>query len=661
MKKELVIAGFLVTLVAGVGIGLLLNKDEVGKTQDTRAGGAVDVAPAEKGLAPGADTAQPGGDSDAIPISSSPVRGEKNAPVTLVVFTEFQCGFCARAAATVRKLETKYKGDLRVVFKHRPLRVHENAKLAARAALAAEKQGKFWEYHDALFADWTALERRDLESRAQKLGLDMTRFQADLDSEESEERVEEDLALALRVDASSAPTFFINGHRIAGSKPLEVFVEVIDTELKDARGKTYAERVAANFKSPIKARPTPRRGDGRPPGDGDKVVYKVPIGNAYTRGPKDAIVTIVEFSEFECSYCTKVHPTIKELLGDPKYKDQVRLVFKHRPLSFHKRAIPAAKAALAAGQQGKFWEYHDRLFENPGTLEDADFERHAKALGLNVATFRLDYASDKFDETIRDDTNLGLKVGASGTPHFFVNGVRVKGTKPLAYFQQMVDEAIERAKPLTGRGLKGDALYAEIMKDAAETYVPVPKGQADQGGPPPPPTGPVKINIRKEVPVDGPADAKVTIVEFSDFQCPYCSKAIPIMAELKQKYGKKIRVAFMHMPLDFHNDAKLAAQASLAAHDQGKFWEYHNLLFENQTALQPDDLNTYAQKLGLNMGKFKKALKSGKYVKHIERDMQEARKSGASGTPTFYVNGRQIVGAQPVEEFSRLIDEELAK
>jgi protein-disulfide isomerase len=661
MKKEFVIAAFLMTLSAGVGLGFMLSGGAGAPPTNKETPAAVPQTPAPSAGAADPTALAPGfADSDLIPIQGAPVRGGAAAPVTLVVFTEFECGFCAKASQTVRLLGTQYGEDLRVVFRHRPLSFHKNAPLAAQASLAAHAQGKFWPYHDKLFTDWTKLSRADLEAAGVAVGLDMSKFKTELDSATWKAQVDADLKLAQRLDAAGAPTFFINGIKLGGNKPIEEFKKVIDKELTAARGSTYDARVAANFAPSAAAKGAPRKGGGRPPGNGDTVVYKVPVGNAPIKGAKDAVVTIVEFSEFQCPYCSKVLPTLDTLMADPAYKGKIRLAFKHRPLSFHDRAKPAARAAMAAHEQGKFWQFHDLVFGAETGLTDAELEAHAKAAGCDMQKWKADYASGKYDQQIDKDDQLGIRVGASGTPHFFVNGVRIKGSKDLAWFKRTVDDAIERAKPLTDKGLKGQELYAAIIKDAATTYEPVFE-DPNKPARPEPPTGPVDIDVREGVPVDGPADAKVTIVEFSDFQCPYCSKAIPTMKALRKKYPKDVRVAFMHLPLDFHEDANLAAQASLAAGDQGKFWEYHDMLFANATALKPADLDSYAEKLGLNMGKFKRALSSKKFEKHIQADMEVARDAGASGTPTFYVNGRQVVGALPLDEFAKMVDEELAK
>src|SRR5690606_38875317 len=145
--------------------------------------------------------------------------------------------------------------------------------------------------------------------------------------------------------------------------------------------------------------------------------------------------------------------------------------------------------------------------------------------------------------------------------------------------------------------------------------------------------------------------AKVTIIEFSDFQCPFCAKVNPTIDQILKTYPNDVRVAFAQFPLDFHKDAPLAGQASLAAHEQGKFWEYHDLLFANQKAIQRPDLEKYAQQLGLDMTKFRAALDSGKYAKTIDDHMAQGKAFGITGTPSFLINGRKFVGAQPFDNF----------
>lgn len=177
----------------------------------------------------------------------------------------------------------------------------------------------------------------------------------------------------------------------------------------------------------------------------------------------------------------------------------------------------------------------------------------------------------------------------------------------------------------------------------------------------------VKISLReprKEVaatgPSRGPDNAPVTIVEFSDFQCPFCSRAIESVEKVMETYPGKVRLVFRQFPLDFHQQAQKAAEASLCAADQGKFWELHDAMFKDQQKLQLEDLKASAGALGLDMDKFNKCLDSGEKAAQVAKDLEEGKKAGVRGTPAFFVNGVFLNGAVPFEDFKKVIDEELA-
>ncbi len=170
------------------------------------------------------------------------------------------------------------------------------------------------------------------------------------------------------------------------------------------------------------------------------------------------------------------------------------------------------------------------------------------------------------------------------------------------------------------------------------------------------------VNI-KEAPFKGGADAKVTIVEYSDFQCPFCSKAASTLAELEKKYGSKVKVVFKNYPLPFHNQARTAAVAALCANEQGVkyFWKMHDAMFADQTKLDKDNLLATAKKSGVKEADFKTCLEAAKPMAVIDADIADGQKLGIKSTPTFFVNGKLVSGAQPIEVFSEVIDEELAK
>lgn len=170
------------------------------------------------------------------------------------------------------------------------------------------------------------------------------------------------------------------------------------------------------------------------------------------------------------------------------------------------------------------------------------------------------------------------------------------------------------------------------------------------------------VNI-KDAPFKGGADAKVTIVEYSDFQCPFCSKAATTISELEKKYGNKIKVAFKNYPLPFHSQARLAAEAALCANEQNSklFWKMHDSMFADQSKLDKENLLATSKKIGVKEAEFKACLEATKHKAVIDTDMAEGQKIGIKSTPTFFINGKLVSGAQPIEVFSEVIDEELAK
>jgi protein-disulfide isomerase len=163
-------------------------------------------------------------------------------------------------------------------------------------------------------------------------------------------------------------------------------------------------------------------------------------------------------------------------------------------------------------------------------------------------------------------------------------------------------------------------------------------------------------------PVKGPATAPVTIVEFSDFQCPFCSRAVPVLKQVEQRYGDKVRVVFRDLPLtSIHKDAAKAAEAASCANEHGKFWEMHDRLFDNQSLLGVDELKKHAEAVGVPADAFAKCLDSGKYAAEWQKDTEAAQAAGVASTPAFFVNGRLLTGAQPLDAFIEVIDEELQR
>ena len=163
--------------------------------------------------------------------------------------------------------------------------------------------------------------------------------------------------------------------------------------------------------------------------------------------PKNPALDVVIFSDFQCPFCSRVEPTLKQM--EKEYGGKVKFTWKNYPLPFHNNAEPAAEAAMAAGAQGKFWEMHDKLFANQQQLDRPALEKYAQELGLNMAKFKSDLDASKYKSTIEAETKEGSAVGVSGTPAVFINGRKIAGAYPFETFKKIVDEELAKAKTKT--------------------------------------------------------------------------------------------------------------------------------------------------------------------------------------------------------------------
>ncbi len=582
-----------------------------------------------------------------------PAKGTRNPLVTIVEYSDYQCPFCSRAEPTIRQLLEKYPDTVRVVFSHNPLPFHKDAKLAAQAAYAADLQGKFWEMHDILFKNQKALTEDNLVKYAKDLELNVDKFKADLKAKSTVDAIDKNLADANERGISGTPNFLINGEPLTGAQPLPKFVEAVDKALakaRDVQAKTGLTGEAL-YDEIMKSAPKPKPKAAPEP----ETKTFVDINGAPTMGDPNAPITIVEFTDFECPFCQKGYNTLNELLKNNPGK--VKIVFKHNPLSFHKHADAAHRAAEAASLQGKFWEMYKQLFEHQKNLEQSDLEKYAAEIGLNIDKFKADMESDVVKSRIKADLSQGESVKVQGTPHFFMNGTRISGAQPIAKFQSILDEELKIADKYIKRGVPADNLYKTII--AEESAKMAKKVARPSDARPPVPGKPIVMNQGASM-AKGPEDAPVVIYQFSEFQCPFCSRVEPSITQLLEAYPGKIRLVFKNFPLAFHADAPLASEAALAAGEQGKFWEMHEVLFKNQKNLKREALTEYAKQVGLDLDKFNAALDSHKFEEQVKKEIAEGQAAGVSGTPSFVINGKLVVGAQPFDTFKTEVEAALA-
>ena len=356
---------------------------------------------------------------------------------------------------------------------------------------------------------------------------------------------------------------------------------------------------------------------------------RVPIDGLPVFGNRDAPVTVVFFTDYECPYCARADASISKLRAE--LGDDVRVAVAMHPLPMHEHADVAARALIAAAQEGRAEAMHTRLFEKHGVIDDAD----VAGLDLN---------SDRVTATLRAQQDLASTLGVEGTPSFFINGRRIVGAQPYEQFRALALEERTKAKTL---GVPASKVYAKLMAAApAATAHAVEQDEI------------VDVAV-SGAPVRGHSAAPVTIALFSDFECPYCVKAEATLRTLEDAYPGKVKVAFRHRPLPMHEHARLAAKASMAADAQGRFWEYHDILLQHRDALERSQLESYALQAGLDARRFARDLDGAELDARLDADLDQAARLGVKGTPTMFVNGRRITGAQPLEVFRSAVNRAL--
>ncbi len=371
------------------------------------------------------------------------------------------------------------------------------------------------------------------------------------------------------------------------------------------------------------------------------------MDNANVSGKSSAKAVLVEFADYQCPYCVRAVDVVKQL--QQKYPDDLKYVYKQFPLtSIHKFAEPASRASLAAGRQGKFWEMHEKLFQNARALDDASLRKYAQDLGLDAARFEKDFADPAIVQAVQADVAEGQRLGVGGTPTFFVNGIQVP-----SWDTNTLSAMIDAARTGGDVGAAAAQARAAIEQQMAAQREAQRKQMEEMA------KRVVDIDVAGS-PVKGDPKAPVTIVEFADYQCPYCASAQPLVKQVLDAYAGKVKFVYKHLPLiSIHPNARPAALAAVEAMEQGKFWEMHDLLFANYNKLDRASLSQIASQAGLDMARFEKAMQGEAHGAKVERDMAESQKAGVTGTPTFFINGKRLMN-RDFDSFKKMIDEALA-
>ncbi len=611
-----------------------------------------------------------------VDASTGPHRGATDPVVTIVTFTDYQCPFCRRVQPAIARILDEHPNDVRLVFRNNPLPFHLNAVPAAQAALEAYAQGGdplFWRMHDLLFENNSALSRADLEGYGRRLGLDASSLSSALNDGRHRDRIDADQAVAARLGARGTPAFFINGRPIMGAQPFDAFDAIVREEIRIAQrlmeGGTPRSQVYARLQQGARAEPVhvaPRDAPPQPRMEPDSAaVYRVPVDGRPQVGPSNALITLVMFSDLQCPFCARVQPTIERLRTT--YGRDLRVVHRHNPLVFHRRAMPAAEVAEEVFTRrggAAFFRFTELCYTHAerNQLEDDDLIRYAAQVGVRARWVRAALADHRHRATVEADQQLANALGARGTPAFFINGRNLRGARPYASFQALIDELLPVARARVASGTRAADLYEALTRDGATTPQLVPARQAP---PRPPPDHVYVLPVPAHAPTRGPSSAPVTIQIFSDFQCPFCNRARPTIEQVVSQFGGQVRLVWRDYPLPFHDNAMPAAEAAREVFAQAgndAFWRYNALLFENQRDLAEGELIRLARTIdGIDASRVQRALSDHRHRAVIEADVAAIEDAGARiGTPSFFINGRHLQGAQPIAVFETAIRRALA-
>lgn len=328
--------------------------------------------------------------------------------------------------------------------------------------------------------------------------------------------------------------------------------------------------------------------------------------------PKAQDVEIVLFSDFQCPFCAQLAGPIRAIEAAPPDGVVVHVQFRHFPLGIHPAAPLEHRAALAAGEQHKFWEMHDLLFANRQRARREDLIGYAAQLGLDLDTFRADLDGDRVTQAIESDKAEGARRGVTGTPTFYVDGREYVGMRSLAQLKEIVGGEQRRRRAL-----------AEIG-DAALSR--------------------------------GPAAAPVTIELFADLQSPVTRPALAVVNAVAARYGSDVRVQFRNLPLAFHPHAALAHEAAMIAARSGRFWEFAAALLDHPDAAREDDFAVLAAAVGVDRAAFAEALRDHRYAPRVTADLAVAEARGIRGSPALVVNGHRIDGVPSLTALTAAVD-----
>jgi len=366
-------------------------------------------------------------------------------------------------------------------------------------------------------------------------------------------------------------------------------------------------------------------------------------------GSAEALVTVVVFGDLECPHTRKAERALQGLMR--AFPKELRVAFRHRPLSIHPRARDAARVAIGLRKdQGDaaFFRLYSSLAAGSDSAERTRLEAWVSAAGGDGSKVGKYLSDPETERILSRDLELAGQFDVRETPTFFVNGVRVDGLTAFDDLKSTIEKELASSRSLLTLGTAPTLLYAARVRKNLMGLGPKVVER----------TCPAVVGS----PMRGATDALVTLVEFSDFECPFCRRAQPTLDTLLARHGGDLRIVWKNFPLDNHPRARPAAAFALEVFEKqgaAKFWKVHDLLFASEAGLSDSAFEAIALKASLDPTPLIDAARTRTHDPKIDADARAGLKIGVKGTPTFFVNGRMLSGAQPVEQFEVIVKEEL--
>ncbi len=602
----------------------------------------------------------------AVPVGQSFFSGPANAPITIIDFSDFQCPFSGRAVSVIEQLMKEYPQKIRHVYKYFPLAFHRIAKPAARAAVAAGNQGKFWEFYHAIYHRNDRLSRKMLEETAKKIGLDMERYKQDVASDATQAVVDADIALGHRFGVRGTPTLFVNGRRVVGAR-VDVLKRIIEDDLhrlssmnvstKEGFYAAFIKNGRTHFVKPPSPAPIV-----------SQTIYRVlPPASVVSEGDKSAPVRAVFFMDYQCPYSRKVYETLKTIVAH-KQNNFLRQ-FVMLPLSFHSHARRAAMAALVAANHHLFIPFSDKLFSTTHVWQNfskEDFDDYLKAIVVSLGVDEKQYEKEMRAKStfvhLKEHEKFARSLGIHITPAVFINGRYIRGAYPISSFESVFAEEQQRAqlKRQSHQKLSPEELYVSLVENGRFSVNRDRKKKIDFDDA----ERVYSVRLNGDEILFGNRKTPIELILFFDFQCPYSKRLFSYVKELLAARSEQVHVVLKHFPMGYHpfaRDFALYSAAVSVIYDKKKAAALVPVLFAAQHKMKfpktaDELLQRISEKQGVDWKRVKAEMAAPTVRLMIDKDMDEANRLGLKGVPTLFISGKKVDGLRSLDFFEKLID-----